>query len=53
VDGSIDDTFLSYPPPPPAIKQVGSHYHFIETNPYLAFDRRKAYGRRLNLLAGT
>jgi urease len=33
--------------------QVGSHYHFIETNPYLRFDRRKAYGRRLNILAGT
>lgn len=34
-------------------KQVGSHYHFLETNPYLSFDRRRAYGRRLNLLAGT
>lgn len=33
-------------------QQVGSHYHFIETNAYLAFDRRRAYGRRLNLLAG-
>jgi len=33
--------------------QVGSHYHFIETNPYLRFDRRKAYGKRLNILAGT
>lgn len=33
--------------------QVGSHYHFIETNPYLIFDRRKAYGMRLNVPAGT
>ncbi|KAL0921292.1 hypothetical protein M5K25_008351 [Dendrobium thyrsiflorum] len=33
--------------------QVGSHYHFIEVNPYLFFDRRKAYGMRLNIPAGT
>ncbi|XP_074295783.1 urease isoform X1 [Silene latifolia] len=33
--------------------QVGSHYHFIETNPSLTFDRRKAYGMRLNIPAGT
>ncbi|MDI1445140.1 urease subunit beta [Polyangium sp. 6x1] len=33
--------------------QVGSHYHFIETNPYLRFDREKAYGRRLDIPAGT
>ncbi|XP_074574155.1 urease isoform X2 [Curcuma longa] len=33
--------------------QVGSHYHFIETNPYLVFDRRRAYGMRLNISAGT
>ncbi|KAK7312000.1 hypothetical protein RJT34_10526 [Clitoria ternatea] len=33
--------------------QVGSHYHFIEVNPYLTFDRRKAYGMRLNIAAGT
>lgn len=33
--------------------QVGSHYHFIETNPYLCFDRARAYGKRLNILAGT
>ncbi|XP_020212240.1 urease [Cajanus cajan] len=32
--------------------QVGSHYHFIELNPYLTFDRRKAYGMRLNIAAG-
>lgn len=44
---------LQIPIPPPFLApQVGSHYHFIETNPYLAFDRRKAYGKRLNLLAG-
>ncbi|KAJ9169366.1 hypothetical protein P3X46_017569 [Hevea brasiliensis] len=33
--------------------QVGSHYHFNETNPCLYFDRMKAYGMRLNILAGT
>ncbi|KAF7839772.1 urease [Senna tora] len=33
--------------------QVGSHYHFIEVNPFLVFDRRKAYGMRLNIAAGT
>lgn len=33
--------------------QVGSHYHFIETNPQLEFDRRKAYGYRLDIPAGT
>lgn len=29
--------------------QVGSHYHFIETNPMLCFDRRASYGKRLNM----
>jgi urease subunit beta len=33
--------------------QVGSHYHFFETNEALKFDRRKAYGCRLNIAAGT
>jgi len=33
--------------------QVGSHYHFIETNASLQFDRAKAYGKRLDILAGT
>ena len=33
--------------------QVGSHYHFIETNASLKFDRAKAYGKRLNIPAGT
>lgn len=33
--------------------QVGSHYHFGETNPYLRFDRSAAYGHRLNIAAGT
>ncbi len=33
--------------------QVGSHYHFIETNRALVFDRRAAYGRRLDIPAGT
>jgi urease subunit gamma/beta len=33
--------------------QVGSHYHFIETNSALEFDRAKAYGKRLDIPAGT
>ncbi|KAF8467077.1 urease [Gautieria morchelliformis] len=33
--------------------QVGSHYHFIETNPQLSFDRGLAYGKRLDIPAGT
>jgi len=33
--------------------QVGSHYHFYETNPGLAFDREKARGMRLDIPAGT
>ncbi|KAH8092094.1 urease [Aureococcus anophagefferens] len=32
--------------------QVGSHYHFLETNAALVFDRREAYGRRLNVPSG-
>jgi urease subunit gamma/beta len=33
--------------------QVGSHYHFIETNPALKFDRGASYGKRLDIPAGT
>lgn len=33
--------------------QVGSHYHFIETNAALRFDRAAAYGKRLDIPAGT
>ena len=33
--------------------QVGSHYHFYETNPALEFDREAARGVRLNIPAGT
>jgi urease subunit beta len=33
--------------------QVGSHYHFYETNPALAFDREKARGYRLDVPAGS
>jgi urease subunit gamma/beta len=33
--------------------QVGSHYHFFETNPALSFDRERARGFRLNVPAGT
>ena len=32
--------------------QVGSHYHFFETNAALKFERKKAYGCRLNIAAG-
>ena len=33
--------------------QVGSHYHFFEVNPALAFDRQQALGMRLDIAAGT
>ena len=33
--------------------QVGSHYHFFETNDALKFERKSAYGMRLNIAAGT
>jgi len=33
--------------------QVGSHFHFFETNPALDFDREAAYGMRLDIPAGT
>ncbi|WOI33174.1 urease subunit beta [Tritonibacter scottomollicae] len=33
--------------------QVGSHYHFAETNPALDFDRAAAHGLRLHIAAGT
>jgi urease subunit beta len=33
--------------------QVGSHYHFFETNDALEFERKTAYGYRLNIAAGT
>jgi urease subunit beta len=33
--------------------QVGSHYHFFETNPALQFDRAHARGMRLDIAAGT
>jgi urease subunit beta len=33
--------------------QVGSHYHFYETNDALKFERKNAYGHRLNIAAGT
>jgi urease subunit gamma/beta len=33
--------------------QVGSHYHFFETNPALSFDREKARGMRLDIVPGT
>ncbi|MBT0878013.1 MULTISPECIES: urease subunit beta [unclassified Campylobacter] len=33
--------------------QVGSHYHFYETNKLLEFDREKARGKRLDIISGT
>ena len=33
--------------------QVGSHYHFAETNEYLEFDREKSKGMRLDIPSGT
>jgi urease subunit beta len=33
--------------------QVGSHYHFFETNEGLSFDRKAAYGMRLDIASGT
>ena len=33
--------------------QIGSHYHFFEVNPLLAFARIRAFGMRLNIPAGT
>jgi urease subunit beta len=33
--------------------QVGSHYHFFETNPALQFNRKKTRGMRLDIAAGT
>ena len=33
--------------------QVGSHYHFFETNEHLNFDRELSYGKRLNIPSGT
>ena len=33
--------------------QVGSHYHFFETNPALKFERKKSRGMRLDIAAGT
>ena len=33
--------------------QIGSHFHFYEVNSFLAFDREKAFGKRLNIPSGT
>ncbi|MET0266660.1 MAG: urease subunit beta [Duganella sp.] len=33
--------------------QIGSHFHFFEVNSVLKFERWKAYGKRLNIAAGT
>ena len=60
----IDDGELTLNPARPALTlvventgdrpiQVGSHYHFAETNTALDFDRAAAHGFRLNIAAGT
>ena len=33
--------------------QIGSHFHFYEVNRFLSFEREEAFGRRLNIPAGT
>jgi urease len=33
--------------------QIGSHYHFVEVNPLLSFDRGRSIGKRLDIAAGT
>lgn len=33
--------------------QIGSHFHFFEVNKQMSFEREKAFGMRLNILAGT
>lgn len=33
--------------------QIGSHFHFFEVNRHMSFDRAKAFGKRLNIPAGT
>jgi urease subunit beta len=59
VDGQVE---LNAGQPPTALTvantgdrpiQVGSHYHFAETNPALSFDRAAARGKRLEIAAGT
>lgn len=60
----IDDGELTLNPARPALTlvventgdrpiQVGSHYHFAETNPALSFDRAAARGMRLDIASGT
>lgn len=60
----IDDGELTLNPARPALTlvventgdrpiQVGSHYHFAETNPALSFDRAAARGLRLDIASGT
>lgn len=52
--GSTFGRFLEFPRVFWMVRcQVGSHYHFIETNKCLVFDREKAYGRRLNVPSGS
>ena len=48
-----EDVFLSVANTGDRPVQVGSHYHFYETNGALAFDREAARGMRLDIAAGT
>ncbi len=44
---------LEVPHPGVSTVQVGSHFHFLEVNRCLVFDRTAAYGMRLNIASGT
>ena len=53
LNGDRDETVLLVANTGDRPIQVGSHYHFFETNPALDFDRDAARGKRLNIAAGT
>jgi urease subunit gamma/beta len=53
MNAGLDETELSVANTGDRPIQVGSHYHFAEANPALAFDRAAARGKRLDIVAGT
>src|ERR1700733_12257426 len=53
LNAGLPRTILTIPNPGARPIQVGSHYHFAETNAALAFDRDRARGQRLDIAAGT
>ncbi len=53
LNGDRDETVLLVANTGDRPIQVGSHYHFFETNPALDFDRDAARGKRLNIASGT